>query len=327
MTPTAPPEPRDEPLQQAARNALQSCLAVKPHEPLLVVTDAGCVRIGKALREAAEALGLQPVLMEVPVAPASGTEPPPAVAAAMAASAVSVCPLSKSITHTAARRNACAAGGRVATMPGITEACMVRCLAADYERIAEVTEALARRLSAARAAHLSCPHGTDLHLPLAGIDAIASTGLIRQPGQGGNLPSGEAFLRPQEGGSQGVLHVDGSMADVGVLSEPLRIEIADGQAVGLSGGDAAQRLARSLDVHGPRARNVAELGVGTNDQARITGHVLEDEKVAGTVHVALGNNVGMGGTVDVPIHLDGVLRRPTLTLDGEVVVENGRLLS
>jgi leucyl aminopeptidase (aminopeptidase T) len=315
----------DDPLGRAATNALQSCLAVQPHESLLVVTDAGCAPIGRALAGAAEALGLAPVLMEMPVAPCSGSEPPTAVAAAMAASAVSVCPLSKSITHTAARREACAAGGRVATMPGITEDCMVRCLAADYERIAAVTLKLTERLSVASEARLSCPLGTDLRLPLRGIEAIASTGLIREPGQGGNLPSGEAYLMPQEGKTEGVLFVDGSMADVGILSEPLRIEISGGRAVRITGGREAGQLERSLDTHGAAARNVAELGVGTNDQARITGHVLEDEKVAGTVHVALGNNVGMGGTVDVPIHLDGVLRRPTLALDGTVVVTAGRL--
>ena len=325
MTSTEPNAAPSAALYGAARNALSSCLAVKPGESVLVVTDPGCARIGQALYRAAEELGVPRALVEIPVAPTSGTEPPAPVAAAMAAAAVSVCPTSRSITHTAARRNACAAGGRVATMPGITEDCMVRCLAADYERIAEVTARLTARLTAAREAHLRCPHGTDLRLPLQGITAIASSGLLREPGQGGNLPSGEAYLMPVQGAAEGVLYVDGSMADVGVLEQPLRFEIRQGRAVSIEGGPAAERLARALDAHGERARNVAELGVGTNDRARITGHVLEDEKVAGTVHVALGNNVGMGGTVDVPIHLDGVLRRPTLTLDGEVVVDGGRL--
>ena len=315
-------------LAGAARNALASCLAVKSHETVLVVTDRGCLAIGAALYEAALRLGSPAMLMEMAVAPVSGTEPPGPVAAAMAAAAVTVCPTSKSMTHTAARRNACAAGGRVATMPGITEECMVRCLAADYEQIAEVTHRITALLTAGRVAELSCPHGTALTLPLDGITAIASTGLIREPGQGGNLPSGEAYLMPREGGAQGVLYIDGSMADVGVITgEPLRIVIRDGLATELSGGAGAERLQAALDRHGPRARNVAELGVGTNDRARITGHVLEDEKVAGTVHVALGNNVGMGGTVDVPIHLDGVLRRPTLTIDGRTVVSEGKLVA
>lgn len=315
-------------LRAAAENALRSCLALGEGETVLVVTDAGIPNIGRAFFDAARTLGGVPTLMEMPVAVVSGTEPSAPVAAAMAAAAVSVCATTKSLTHTAARRHACAAGGRVATMPGITEDCMVRCLAADYERIAMVTELVTARLTAAREAHLTCPNGTDLRLPLHGIAAIASTGLIRSPGQGGNLPSGEAYLRPVEGGAEGVLFVDGSMAELGVLEAPLRLEIRGGMAIAVSGGggDAAARLTRALSAHGEAAWNVAELGVGTNDRARITGHVLEDEKVAGTVHVALGNNVGMGGTVDVPIHLDGVLRRPTLALDGKILVADGTLL-
>jgi hypothetical protein len=54
-----------------------------------------------------------------------------------------------------------------------------------------------------------------------------------------------------------------------------------------------------LSAHGPDAYNVAELGVGTNDRAIVSGHILENEKVFGTAHIALGNNAGMGGTVNV----------------------------
>lgn len=313
-------------LAQAAKNALQSCMAVQPHETVLVVTDAGCRAIGEALFVAAGALGCPGLLLEMDVAEVSGSEPPAAVAAAMKAAPVTLCPTSKSITHTRARREACAAGGRVATLPGITADCMVRCLAADYDRIAEVTHRVTALLTAGKVARLTCDHGSDLTLPLDGIDGIASTGLIREPGQGGNLPSGEGYLMPVEGATEGVLFVDGSMADVGVIQgAPLRIEIRAGLATDIT-GPGSERLLAALDGHGPRARNVAELGVGTNDRAQITGMVLEDEKVAGTVHVALGNNVGMGGTVDVPIHVDGVLRRPTLTIDGQVIVDAGRLV-
>jgi aminopeptidase len=313
-------------LAEAARNALVSCMAVQTDETVLVVTDAGCRSIGEALYVAAGNLGCQALLLEMGVAQASGTEPPDAVAAAMKAAAVTLCPTSKSITHTRARREACAAGGRVATLPGITADCMVRCLAADYERIAEVTHRVTALLTGGKMAELTCPNGSALTLPIDGIDGIASTGLIREAGQGGNLPSGEGYLMPVEGGTEGVLYVDGSMADVGVIEgAPLRIEIHAGLATSIT-GTGADRLLGALDVHGPRARNVAELGVGTNDRAQITGMVLEDEKVAGTVHVALGNNVGMGGTVDVPIHVDGVIRRPTLTIDGQVVVDGGRLV-
>jgi leucyl aminopeptidase (aminopeptidase T) len=129
---------------------------------------------------------------------------------------------------------------------------------------------------------------------------------------------------PVEGASQGVLVVDGSMAGLGRIEDaPIRVEVADGRAVSVTGGREAARLLVMMDAAGAAARNVAELGVGTNERARITGTILEDEKILGTVHVAFGNNVSMGGTVAVPFHLDGVVLRPTLHVDGEMLLDRG----
>ena len=71
---------------------------------------------------------------------------------------------------------------------------------------------------------------------------------------------------------------------------------------------------------------VSSWGIGLNRKAKITGLVLEDEKVYGTCHVAVGNNIGFGGSVDVPLHIDSVIRKPSLFLDGKCVMEKGKLL-
>ena len=88
----------------------------------------------------------------------------------------------------------------------------------------------------------------------------------------------------------------------------------------------AKKLSRMLDAVGKNARNIAEFGIGTNDSAKLSGVILEDEKVKGTVHIALGNNVSMGGKVNVPIHLDGVMKKPTVYLDNKILMKNGKLL-
>jgi leucyl aminopeptidase (aminopeptidase T) len=64
--------------------------------------------------------------------------------------------------------------------------------------------------------------------------------------------------------------------------------------------------------------------VGTNDRARLTGNILEDEKMFGTVHVAFGASIGIGGTVSVPIHLDVVILDASLEVDGRPVLDAGR---
>lgn len=85
----------------------------------------------------------------------------------------------------------------------------------------------------------------------------------------------------------------------------------------------AEFLSR-LQAQGEAGTNLAELGVGTNDRARLTGLILEDEKILGTVHVAFGASAGIGGTVAVPIHLDAVVLEASLTVDGRTVLAEGQ---
>ncbi|CEP66305.1 Uncharacterized [Moorella glycerini] len=70
---------------------------------------------------------------------------------------------------------------------------------------------------------------------------------------------------------------------------------------------------------------MAELGIGTNDRARVSGNILEDEKVYGTVHLAFGDNTTFGGTVRAGVHIDGVIMAPDLYLDGKLVVSQGKI--
>ena len=89
--------------------------------------------------------------------------------------------------------------------------------------------------------------------------------------------------------------------------------------------EAARKLDQLLSGVGLEAYQIAELGVGTNDRAEIHGTILEDEKVLGTVHLALVNNIGMGGTISVPIHLDGLIQNATLYVDEVLILEGGVL--
>ncbi len=318
----------DQELFDAAVIAVKDCLKVTKDEPFLVVTDTELKEIGEALAAAGESIEADSALMVIQPLSRNGEEPPEMVSAAMAAGKAVIIPTSKSLTHTAARRNACEAGARVATMPGITKDTMVRCLNADYYAIAERTKKITAILTEAKTAHITTELGTDITIPIDGIEAIASTGLVHNAGGFGNLPSGEAYLMPKEGASSGVFIVDGSMAGIGDLTgkTPITIKVEKGMATDITGGPEAELLKEKLEAVGPMAFNTAELGVGTNDAAKIIGNILEDEKVMGTIHIALGNNMSMGGTVDVPIHLDGIVKEPTVELDGKTIMEKGKLV-
>ena len=313
-------------LLSASVIAVRDCMGAQPGERVLIVTDERLRHIGYALHAAAVSLSLDVVLVEMRPRQTNGEEPPPDVAELMTKYDVVLCPTSKSLTHTDSRRAASAAGARVATLPGVTEDIMVRCMNADYHRIAERTYRLCERLAKTRTIRVTAPSGTDITMPVEGRQPHASSGLFREKGQWGNLPTGEAYLAPLEGRSNGVVVVDGSMAGVGMVRQPLRIEVKDGYATDITGGPEAERLAALFEPHGQDARTVAEFGIGTNDKAILTGIILEDEKVMGTIHIAFGDNKSMGGSVRVASHLDGLIKQPTVWFDETMVMEDGRFL-
>jgi aminopeptidase len=312
-------------LYQAALIALRDCMGVKSNETLLVLSDDQTHSIGNALFETGKKLSKECVWTVIAERKVNGEDPPPAIAELMKLFDVVICPTAKSLTHTNARRNACAAGARVGTMPGINEEVMIRTLKANYHKIAERTYILSELLEKGREVHITTALGTDIRIPIDGIHAISSTGLVLESGKFGNLPSGESYLMPVEGKTQGVFFVDGSFAGVGKIGkDPIKISVRDGFAEKIEGGEEARILNEILKPLGKKAYNIAELGIGTNDEAIITGKILEDEKVMGTVHIALGNNKSMGGTCDVGIHLDGVMLEPTVSIDGKILMQVGK---
>lgn len=313
-----------EDLRDIARRVLERNLGAASDETLVVVADDPKSLIGRAIADAGRGLGLESGLVEMTPRERSGVEPPEFVAAAMAAADIVVCPTSTSLTHTRARQRACETGTRVATMPGVTES-MFRtgAMTADYEEVARMTATVGERLTAADEARIESPSGS-LTMSLSGRTGHPSDGLIKEAGASGNLPSGEAYLAPVEGTARGTIAFDGGFVGAGGMDDLLVVEIASGSVVEAS-GDAADEFMAST-TGDPCARQVCELGIGTNPSAEVIGNVLEDEKVYGTCHVAFGDNAGFGGTIDCDSHVDGIVREPDVYLDDERIVGGGEVL-
>lgn len=314
-------------LDTASQIAIRDCMGAKKNERILVITDELKREIGLSIHENAMRLGYQSLLVEMKSGKINGEEPSAEIAELMQKFDVVFCPTAKSLTHTDARRNASANGVRIATFPGITKEVMIRGLNADYKKISALTIKLQKILETGREIRVTAPAGTDITFTIAGRKAYASKGLFHAKGESGNLPTGEAFLAPVEGTANGVFVVDGSMAGLGLIKNAnIKIEVENGYAAKITGGVIAKKLKIMLDKVGKEARNIAEFGIGTNDSAKLSGVLLEDEKVMGTIHIAVGNNVSMGGSVNVPIHLDGVVKKPTVWMDEKLLMKDGKLL-
>jgi len=309
-------------LSRAAETVVRHCLGVREGESVLVVTDPEKRPIAEAFRDEAQRAGADAVLGLMSERATDGTEPPAPLAAALLACDAYLAPTARSISHTQARKRATDAGIRGATLPRVEADMLARLMDVDFEALGARSRAVADLLDTGDEARVTCPRGTDLRLDLRGRHGLADDGDLSAPGAFGNLPCGEGFIAPASGAGR---FATLSIAAVGLAPEPAFLTLEDGRLTKAEGA-AGEALLSLLDPHGPPGRNLAELGVGTNDRATLTGNVLEDEKILGTVHVAFGASAAIGGTVSVPIHLDCVVMDASLEVDGTPVLDGGKFL-
>jgi leucyl aminopeptidase (aminopeptidase T) len=312
-------------LDRAVNTLIRDCLDLNPSEEMLVICNPITEELGALLRINAQGEGGEATLAVISERESHAAEPPRAVAAAMLAVDIVVAPTIQSISHTEARRAATEAGVRVASMPGVTGEMLARVMGADLKLLRKRGASVGRALGAGAEAKITCTNGSDLRLGLEDRTAIVDAGALNMRGAFGNIPCGEAFIAPLEGTAEGTLIVDGSIAAIGRLAEPVELTVSGGHLTEASGAEG-ERLMELLTEHSAEGTNVAELGIGTNESATLTGNILEDEKILGTAHVAFGASAAIGGTVQVPVHLDCVVMQPTVEVDGATIVHAGELV-
>jgi leucyl aminopeptidase (aminopeptidase T) len=191
----------------------------------------------------------------------------------------------------------------------------------DWNSLAARTARLVATVNKADWIRVTTPNGTDMMICKGGRHAEGDDGLLTTAGSFGNLPAGEAYLAPLEGKSYGVMVIE--WGPTRKLDEPLRLTVEHGEVVAITGTDSHRNRLEKKFAENSNCRNIAELGIGTNDKASRPDNVLEAEKILGTIHIALGDNTGFGGTVSAPFHEDYVFYRPTLTAitaDGENII-------
>ncbi|MCH6264960.1 aminopeptidase [Neobacillus citreus] len=294
-----------------ATSILTHNLNVKENEHILIVTDPESYEIADIFYQAGIVLGTETQVIKMKTRTKSGEEPPRAVAEAMKAVEVVLCITHHSLTHTRARKEASAQGARVATMPGVTmDMLQEGAITADYSEVEELTAYYCELLDKGEFVTIEKDH-TKLTFSIKERRGIPSTGVFREKGESGNLPSGESYIAPLEDSANGTIIVDGSIAGIGVLKEPITLTLEHGRLVDASGEDGKRLLEILGDGNG---RIIAEFGIGTNKKARLTGNVLEDEKVFGTVHIAFGSNKPFGGTNEAGVHIDCVIKKPAVTM-------------
>lgn len=311
-------------LEKPANIILKHCMNLKGNESCLIVTDKKLKFIGNILYKNSLNITKKSKQILTNIPEAHGTEPPKYVADEMLKYDVILLATTKSLSHTKARENASKNGTRIASMPGITADMMERTLNVDFNKIKSINKRLIKKLDGKSKIKITTRNGTDIEFYTKGRRWISDDGIYTKEGAFGNLPAGEVFIAPVEDRTSGMLVVDASVGGFGKTGKNIMIEIKRGFLENIKDGKIVAQFEKSLK--NKLYRNVAELGIGTNYKAKITGNVLEDEKVLGTCHIAFGNNKHFGGKVDVPFHVDFVIKKPTIYADDVLVMKDGKVI-
>lgn len=315
-------------MSPTARMIMERVVALKRGEHVCIVTDSERPRsITEVLAIMAAAFGGEVVVVSMTPREMGGVEPPRSVAAAMAAADVIINQSSHSMTHTNAQREAVKAGARVCNIRELDEQMMITGgVTADYVAVKALTERLARLLTEGSRVRITTPEGTDLSFSIAGRPGLVLAGFATERGQFSGLPDGEATVAPLEGTTEGVLVNPYLVEKIGAIREPLTIQVRKGKVAEVTGGAEAQQLKEILAKREAEAGNLAaEFAFGTNPRCLLVPKSREIKKKLGTCHVAVGDNLSLGGTVEASLHLDIVMLKATVHLDGRPVLSDGLL--
>jgi leucyl aminopeptidase (aminopeptidase T) len=171
--------------------------------------------------------------------------------------------------------------------------------------------------------------GSDLSFSVKGRPPLKDAGYMEpELGDFGlNLPSGESFISPLETTANGIIKFDRIHVDGHGFVDGLQLTFKGGRVVSFKARQNVKHFANYLKENTPSTRVLAELGIGANLSAKYSGYILTDEKIAGTIHLAIGNNTGSyHGKNKASGHLDMVkdMRKGVLWVDGKAVMKGGR---
>jgi len=215
-------------------------------------------------------------------------------------------------------------------MPLFDAPMLAGAMTVNWKKMLERTKRISGLVNKCEDIEINTPNGTSITFSKRGREARMDTGIITKPGQYSNLPAGEVYLAPLEGTANGRLVLE--WAPTRKLKSPVTLHIEKGVVRTIEGtGEYAGYLKKKLSERDEN-RNIAELGIGTNNKASRPDNILESEKISGTIHIALGDNSSFGGKVRTSFHQDFVFFRPSVKLISRTgrersLLKNGRIFS
>lgn len=283
-------------------------------------------------------------LSEYPSVLQSGLDAPDYISEALKKCDIFLIPTSYSLTHTKTRMDATEAGVRGVTLPGFEPYMFDKngSMTADYEKIAQEIDKGINFISntnpgKGKLVHITSDSGSDLTFKIMEGDRKlkGDNGLCREKSSFSNLPAGEIYTAPIEETTNGTMVIEKGWSSQALEEEDMIFKFEDGYLASLTG--AKEDLLKIVGLNPNKKseedselfntrRNVAELGIGMNPKATHYESLLEGEKIMGTCHIAIGTNKFFGGNIVSDIHFDYIIDKPTIKIEENTFMKNGKHL-
>jgi leucyl aminopeptidase (aminopeptidase T) len=200
-----------------------------------------------------------------------------------------------------------------------------RSLDLDYDELKGRADAVAAVLDGASSVRIRSPKGTDVTLGIEGRPLDKDYGIVGVATNLSNLPAGEVCLAPLEDKADGTVVFDLAYWD-GRRIDDLEVRFEKGVVHPLKAQTEFDYFVGVLEHSDSAAHVIGELGIGLNPNVgEPTGYTLTDEKILGTVHLALGDNKMLGGVNESTLHWDMMILRPTVEVDGRPLLVDGQM--
>ncbi|MCS7164431.1 MAG: aminopeptidase [Thermodesulfovibrio sp.] len=201
-------------------------------------------------------------------------------------------------------------GTRYASMPLFDPSMLDGAMLADWKKVKKISEKIKNILEQVEKIKIETSNETEIILHRGKRKIYVDSGVLTRKGSFGNLPAGEVFFAPLENSAQGRLVIE--WAPTRKLKNPLILNVKNGKVISIDGDEPFKEELEKKLYERDENRNIAEVGIGTNDKASRPDNILESEKILGTVHIALGDNSSFGGKVRTPFHQDFIFFEPTV---------------
>jgi len=313
----------EEKLRASAKTVIETCMQLRSHENLLVITDPKTAEIGQVLYEAGSQVSDRVLMVMMPSTHRHGQEPPAPVADLMRRQHVVIAATRYSLTHTRARLISSKDGARIATMPGVTRSMFIEGgMTTDFDVLQTRIAGMARILRKHREISIKNNDGDSLEFTISGRWNLEDNGICNRPGQVTNLPAGKIFADVKPESVNGVIKINGTWDSISII-EPICVIIDEGRIVDIQAPNEGVLNEQILEFIGENRDSIkmVEFGFGMNPKARISGSALEDEKVLGSCYIVLQQPASRRAH---ELRATGILIDSTVMLGDHNLIESGK---